>query len=122
MYIQIILEKKLLSPNGIILRDNGRLSKFDTRLSLLYTASKADVLPPVFARGITIGKDFNPYIEPKMKSFWEESAEALKSFNKALVEDPRIDVVLLPLFDGVTQIKWSANHSEAKDTVGAARL
>lgn len=57
-----------------------------------------------------------------MKSFWEESAEALKNFNKALVEDPRIDVVLLPLFDGVTQIKWSANHSEAKDTVGAARL
>lgn len=91
-------------------------------MSLLYTASKADVLPTVFARGITIGKDFNPYIEPNMKTFWEESGEALKSFNKALVEDPRIDVVLLPLFDGVTQIKWSAKHLEAEDAGGTAHL
>ena len=41
-----------------------------------------------------------------MRPFWETNGEALRAFNKKLVEDPRIDVALLPLFDGVTQIKW----------------
>jgi len=46
-----------------------------------------------------------------MRSFWEESGEALRHFNKGLVKDPRIDVILLPLFDGITQIKWRASES-----------
>lgn len=65
----------------------------------------------VFARGLTIGNDFNPHIVENMRSFWEESAEALRLMNEKLVNDPRIDVILLPLFDGVTQIKWRNGDS-----------
>ena len=69
----------------------------------------------VFARGLTIGKDIC-FFEKNMQSFWEESTEALKLFNRVLVEDPRIDVLLLPVFDGVTQIKWSNNYLQGKDS------
>ena len=72
------------------------------------------MISPVFARGLTIGKDFNPYLEESMRPFWEESGDALRAFNKGLMEDSRIDVVLLPLFDGVTQIKWSASSLQAE--------
>jgi len=60
----------------------------------------------VFARGLTMGKNFNPYLDRVMRPFWETNGEALRVFNKGLMEDPRIDVIILPLFDGVTQIKW----------------
>ena len=53
-----------------------------------------------------MGKNFNPYLDRVMRPFWETNGEALRVFNKDLVEDPRIDVTILPLFDGVTQIKW----------------
>jgi len=82
LYIKTILDKKLLSPKGIILCDN------------------------VFARGLTIGKSFNPYLDRVMRPFWETNGEALREFNKGLLKDTRIDICLIPLFDGVTQIKW----------------
>ena len=53
-----------------------------------------------------MGKNFNPYLDRVVRPFWETNGEALRVFNKGLVKDPRIDVTILPLFDGVTQIKW----------------
>jgi hypothetical protein len=72
-----------------------------------------------FARGLTMGKDFNPHIAGVMRPFWETCGEALRGFNKIIVEDPRIDVLLLPLFDGVTQIKWNQDYL-AETTNGVA--
>ena len=72
-------------------------------------ASSIDFLK-VFARGITMGSEFNPYLEPLRKPFWETAGEALRKVNKDFREDPRIDTVMLPLFDGITQIKWKEGH------------
>ena len=49
-------------------------------------ASSVDILK-VFARGITMGSEFNPYLEPLRKPFWETAAEALRKVNKDFREE-----------------------------------
>ena len=68
----------------------------------------------VFARGLTIGNDCNPYMENLRRPFWEANGETLRALNKSFVEDPRIDTLILPLFDGVTQIKWKEDYLEGR--------
>ncbi|KAL2140869.1 hypothetical protein VTI28DRAFT_3160 [Corynascus sepedonium] len=81
-YVQTILDKKLLSPNGIILCDN------------------------VFARGLSVGPDCAPWLNDHVRPYWLSCGQALNEFNTNLVKDKRVDVLLLPVFDGVTQIRW----------------
>ncbi|KAL5391861.1 hypothetical protein DPSP01_001150 [Paraphaeosphaeria sporulosa] len=81
-YVKQILDKKLLSPNGLIMCDN------------------------VFARGMTISTEANPHLPGKVRPYWTECGKALKRFNNFCKNDPRIDTVLMPVYDGVTFIKW----------------
>jgi len=85
-YVDMILERKLLSARGIILLDN------------------------VFARGLTMGNEFNPHIEKFRRPFWEANGEVLRALNKSLLNDPRIDSIVLPIFDGITQVKWKSSY------------
>lgn len=78
-------------------------------LRLGLSVSNVDVLK-VFARGMTMGSEFNPYLEPLRRPLWETFGEALRKVNKDFREDPRIDTIMLPLFDGVTQIKWKKGY------------
>ena len=57
-----------------------------------------------------MGSEFNSYLEPLRKPFWETAGEALRKVSKDFREGPRIDVVMLPLCDGITQIKWKEGH------------
>ncbi|KZL74856.1 sam-dependent o-methyltransferase [Colletotrichum incanum] len=82
-YVQTILDRKLLSPNGIIFCDN------------------------VFARGLSVGADCAPWINDHIRQYWLSCGQALHEFNTRIVQDPRVDVLILPVFDGITQIKWS---------------
>ncbi|KAK0630430.1 S-adenosyl-L-methionine-dependent methyltransferase [Bombardia bombarda] len=81
-YVKTILDRKLLSKGGIILCDN------------------------VFARGLTIGPDCAPWVNDHARAYWLGCGKALDEFNTELVKDPRVDVLILPVFDGVTQIRW----------------
>ncbi|KAI2635718.1 O-methyltransferase [Hypomontagnella submonticulosa] len=81
-YVKQILDKKLLSPNGLIMCDN------------------------IFARGMTISTKSNPYLPDKVRPYWTECGKALAKFNTFCRNDPRIDTILLPVFDGVTLLKW----------------
>ncbi|EEQ35643.1 O-methyltransferase [Microsporum canis CBS 113480] len=81
-YIKQILDKKLLAPTGFIMCDN------------------------VFARGMTISTESNPTLPEKVRPYWTECGKALHKMNKFCKTDPRIDTVLLPLYDGITLIKW----------------
>ena len=76
----------------------------------------------VFARGITIGKEFNPYLEPLRRPFWETAGEAPRKNNKVFLEDPRVDTLMLPLFDGITQIKWKKEHLDKISAWSCLRL
>ena len=60
----------------------------------------------VFARGMTISEDANPTLADDVRPYWTKNGKALRVFSEYCKEDPRIDCILLPLFDGVTLIKW----------------
>lgn len=66
---------------------------------------------PVFARGMTINENFNPYLPKSTRTYWVECGKALDKFNTYVANDPRIDVTMLPLFDGVSQIKWKVEQA-----------
>ncbi|KAI3318572.1 O-methyltransferase [Xylariaceae sp. AK1471] len=86
-YVKHILDHKLLSPRGLIMCDN------------------------VFARGMTISTDANPELPSKVRPYWTENGKALRKFCDFCKDDPRVDVVVLPVFDGVTWIKWAGNEA-----------
>jgi len=81
-YVKQILDKKLLSPRGLIIADN------------------------ILARGMTISENANPHLAEKVRPYWTANGKALRKFNSFAKNDPRIDTVLLPAFDGITLIKW----------------
>ncbi|KAK7955612.1 o-methyltransferase domain-containing protein [Apiospora aurea] len=81
-YIKTILDQKLLSPDGIVLCDN------------------------VFARGLTIGADCAPWVNDHVRPYWLACGQALDGLSTRLVQDERVDVVVLPVFDGISQIRW----------------
>lgn len=81
-YVKQILDRKLLAPKGFIMCDN------------------------VFARGMTISTDANPELAAKVRPYWTECGKALRRFSTFCRRDPRIDTVLLPVYDGLTLIKW----------------
>ncbi|OJD20861.1 hypothetical protein ACJ73_07801 [Blastomyces percursus] len=80
-YVNTILARNLLSKNGLIMCDN------------------------VFARGMTISTASNPTLPDSVRPYWTACGKALRQFNNAVIEDPRVDVVMLPVFDGVSLIK-----------------
>ena len=57
-----------------------------------------------------MGNEFNPHLEKLRRPFWEMAGEALRKVNQIFLEDPRVDTLMLPLFDGVTQIKWKEGY------------
>jgi predicted O-methyltransferase YrrM len=86
-YVQTILDRKLLSPQGVILCDN------------------------VFARGLSVGEDCAPWLNDHVRPYWASCGKALDSFNRTLAEDPRVDVIVIPVFDGMTYIKWKTQSA-----------
>ncbi|KAL8990205.1 MAG: hypothetical protein Q9177_001080 [Variospora cf. flavescens] len=75
LYLDLVLEPRLLSPKGS-------------------------------HRGLTMGNEFNPFLEKRRRPFWETAGKALGKVNQEdFVEDPRVVTLMLPLFDGMTQIK-----------------
>ncbi|KAL8877427.1 MAG: hypothetical protein Q9192_008668 [Flavoplaca navasiana] len=90
-YVKAILDQNLLAPNGVIVCDN------------------------VFARGMTISTSANPELDNSVRPYWTECGKALQKFNEYVVNDPRVDVTMLPVFDGVSMIKWKV---DALNTTG----
>ncbi|KAI5860468.1 O-methyltransferase [Durotheca rogersii] len=84
-YVKTILDRKLLSPRGLIMADN------------------------IFARGMTISTESNPGLPEKVRGYWTDNGKALRKFNTFCKNDGRIDTVLLPVYDGLTLIKWKTS-------------
>jgi predicted O-methyltransferase YrrM len=95
-YLKIILERRLLSKNGIIIADNGTIHSF----AFIAIANHGVVL----SRGLVVDRsDENPYHVQGGTRL--EMADAMKEFNDYVANEPRIEVVLLPLFDGLSLIR-----------------
>ena len=61
---------------------------------------------------MTISTEANPTLANKVRPYWTENGKALRKFCTFCKNDPRIDTILLPVFDGVTLIKWKIVDSE----------
>ena len=61
---------------------------------------------------MTVSTEANPELPEKVRPYWTENGKALRRFNIFCKNDARIDSILLPLYDGVTLIKWkSSKHN-----------
>ncbi len=110
-YVKTILDKKLLAPNGIILCDNGT-SPPPPYFNPHHNPTTDQHANVVFARGLTIGEDINPHLESSKREYWLACGKALDHFNRYVASDDRVDVTMLPVFDGVSQIKWKVERGE----------
>ena len=54
---------------------------------------------------MTISPDYNPQLPERVRPYWTANGKALRKFNTFVRNDPRVDVVLLPVFDGLTLVK-----------------
>lgn len=61
----------------------------------------------------------NPELDNKVRSYWTECGKALRKFNEYVVNDPRVDVTMLPLFDGISLIKWKLDAVQPDKSVHA---
>ncbi|KAL9036524.1 MAG: hypothetical protein Q9180_004252 [Flavoplaca navasiana] len=121
-YVKAILDQNLLAPNGVIVCDNGepqtRTNPHITLTALILHISSLHITlttPPVFARGMTISTSANPDLDNSVRPYWTECGKALQKFNDYVVNDPRVDVTMLPVFDGVSMIKWKVDDSNRTD-------
>ncbi|KAI0171909.1 hypothetical protein GGR52DRAFT_548274 [Hypoxylon sp. FL1284] len=82
--VEAILKRKLLARDGVILADN------------------------VFARGFAVDKANLVSIDLIITQLahWEASGELMKQFNIAMKNDKRVDTLVLPMFDGISEIRW----------------
>ena len=62
-----------------------------------------------------MGDEFNPSMEQMRRPFWAAQGETMRKLNESFLKDPRIDTLLLPLFDGITQIKWRAGYLDSTE-------
>ncbi|KAJ0410929.1 hypothetical protein ATCC90586_004282 [Pythium insidiosum] len=81
-YFDLILEKRLLRPNGLLVFDN--------------TLFRGRVLAHV-----------NGDAHKK-----ERIARGLADFNAYVASDPRVTSVLLPLWDGLTLVRWASSSAQ----------
>lgn len=60
---------------------------------------------------MTISTSANPELDNSVRPYWTECGKALRKFNEYVVNDPRVDVIMLPVFDGISMIKWKVDAS-----------
>ncbi|KAG8162604.1 hypothetical protein KVR01_008369 [Diaporthe batatas] len=88
--VQVLLERKILAPNGVILVDN------------------------VFARGFVVDNSNLQDIDSEQLKHWEESGELMKIFNRTMSQDQRVETLILPVFDGISEIRWRKPNNSAQ--------
>jgi hypothetical protein len=79
-FYDMIMERRLLAQDGIILADN------------------------VLALGCTVDSTVG-----KPNDSAQKNGAELRKFNDHIAEDDRVDVCVLPMFDGLALIKWRPN-------------
>ncbi|KAH7378293.1 S-adenosyl-L-methionine-dependent methyltransferase [Pyrenochaeta sp. MPI-SDFR-AT-0127] len=85
--VRAVLDLQLLAPDGIILVDNG--------------LTKA-----IFARGFVSDVDALANIEPSTVGHWRKAGALMRDFNAFVKNEARVTVSIVPIFDGVSEIRW----------------
>ncbi|KAL4956621.1 S-adenosyl-L-methionine-dependent methyltransferase [Aspergillus filifer] len=81
-YTRFILDKRLLSPNGVLLVDD------------------------VLLEGLVVDREIINNFPQEIQQPYLKIADGMQEFNGYPTSDSRVDVTLIPIFNGVTQIMW----------------
>ena len=60
----------------------------------------------VFARGFAVDSDNKANIDPAEINHWIDAGKLVTEFNSFVAGDPRISVIMWPIFDGISEICW----------------
>jgi len=60
----------------------------------------------VFARGFVVDDANTANIETSTIDHWKRSGKLMREFGAFLRDDPRVRVLVLPIFDGIAEIRW----------------
>ncbi|KAI9372464.1 S-adenosyl-L-methionine-dependent methyltransferase [Aspergillus egyptiacus] len=82
-YVRVILENRLLAPEGVMLVDDV-------------------LLEGLVVDGQSIVKQFPPEIQQP----YLRVAEQMEEFNSWIVRDQRVEVTMVPVFNGISMIMW----------------
>lgn len=53
-------------------------------------------------------------IDGEHLTHWQESGELMKVFNTAMSQDQRVETLILPVFDGISEIRWRNPNSSTE--------
>ncbi|KAJ2846120.1 hypothetical protein J3B02_004492 [Coemansia erecta] len=89
-YYDTVIEMELLAENGLIIIDNTAF----------------DWVTPYIRAPVPITKDVKPLDVPFSRPQWtREQGKVLHEFNEYVRNDPRTEVVMLPMFTGITLVR-----------------
>ncbi|KAF7597142.1 hypothetical protein BBP40_009480 [Aspergillus hancockii] len=97
-YTRFVLDHKLLSAEGVMLVDDGTY----IRWFYFFQANWWSVLLEGLVVDRSIVKEFPEEIQEPYLGI----ADQMNDFNRYARSDPRVEVTMIPLFNGVTQITW----------------
>lgn len=103
-YVRTVLDNKLLSPNGIIICDNGTLIETSEDEGIPHMTDFKTCV--VFSRGLAIDTNAGPHLRKDLVPYWIECGKAMRKLNEFCRRDSRIDSLVLPLYDGMSILKW----------------
>jgi predicted O-methyltransferase YrrM len=96
--VRAVLDLKLLSQEGVIFVNNG---EFKACLCLEPKPDNA-----VFARGFVSDIDAWANIELSTVGHWRKAGAMMKKFNAFIKNDARVVVSVVPMFEGVSEIRY----------------
>ncbi|KAK0513083.1 hypothetical protein JMJ35_004069 [Cladonia borealis] len=81
-YVKTVLDQKLLARDGVIICDN------------------------VFSRGLAITENAGAHLNQELVPYWIECGKKMQKLSAFCKNDQRVDNLVLPLYDGMSLIKW----------------
>lgn len=104
--VKQILDRRLLAEHGIILVDNGASGSQSAGNVICICLITLTARSAVFARGFAVDNDNTANIDPAKIDHWIEAGKLVTEFNSFVAGDKRISVIMLPFFDGISEIRW----------------
>ena len=49
-------------------------------------------------------------VDPSRLKHWISAGKLVNEFNAHVLNDARVDVLILPIFDGVSEIRWKRDY------------
>jgi caffeoyl-CoA O-methyltransferase len=111
-YYELIMKHDMLSDHGVIVADNGNLFYHDWLRPKKKVLNIQSIIVLYFGQvhkqTATYKEDSNNNIAAEASKNIRKTAAKVHAFNQHVYRDPRVEVVILPVFDGISLIRKQA--------------